>query len=143
MNKSAACWVTESLDTDFYYGAWNHREATALGLTRNMNHWARGIMGYPIHGSRDREVSLRKPAGHSIVLVGYDDEVEVTIQSLMTDGSTKEFTQRGVYYFKNSWGMESFGIDFELNGRAYSGYGMITQAYAHEFGQFFQLPLKQ
>ncbi|MBK7961490.1 MAG: hypothetical protein IPK04_10000 [Bdellovibrionales bacterium] len=79
----------------------------------------------------------------SIVLVGYDDNVEVTVDSLMDDGTTKSFTYRGVYYFKNSWGTDKFGVQFSLNGKVYPGYGMITQKYAHDFGQFFQMLVKK
>jgi hypothetical protein len=132
-----------TLDIDFYYGAWNHREAAELGLTRNMDHWARGIVGYPAPNSKDREVSPTQPAGHSIILVGYDDNIEVKVDSLMADGTTKSLIYRGVYYFKNSWGTDKFGVQFMLNGNSYPGYGMITQQYAHDFGQFFQMLLKK
>ncbi|MBK7961489.1 MAG: hypothetical protein IPK04_09995 [Bdellovibrionales bacterium] len=52
-----------TLDVDFYYGAWNHREAANYGLTRNMDHWALGIVGYPAEDSKDRVVSHENPAG--------------------------------------------------------------------------------
>jgi hypothetical protein len=61
----------------------------------------------------------------------------------MDDGTTKSFTYRGVYYFKNSWGTDKFGVQFSLNGKVYPGYGMITQKYAHDFGQFFQMLVKK
>ena len=53
-------------------------------------------------------------SGHSILVVGYDDNkiVEKTIK--MADGKMKKFTYKGVYYFKNSWGTSSFGRDFEI-----------------------------
>src|SRR5262249_37730670 len=68
-----------TLDIDFYYGAWNHREAAdgELGIGRNLSDWARGIVGYPEADSLDVEKSREKPAGHSVLIVGYDDTVKV------------------------------------------------------------------
>jgi hypothetical protein len=74
--------------------------------------------------------------------VGYDDEKVTKTKMLMDDGSTKEFSYKGVYYFKNSWGIKGSGRDFTLNGVSYPGYGMITQKYAHEHGRFFHYPTK-
>jgi hypothetical protein len=59
----------------------------------------------------------------------------------MKDGSEKTFTYRGVYYFKNSWGATNFGVDFEINGVNYPGYGMMVQKYAHAEGSFYLMPL--
>lgn len=131
-----------TLDIDFYYGSWNHREAEGLGINRDMNLWNKGVVTYPEPRSADREYSNKEPAGHSVVIVGYDDNVIVTFTAKMTDGSLKTFTRKGVYYIKNSWGTTGFGAQFELAGKKSPGYGMITQDYAHEFGQFFQLRLK-
>lgn len=133
--------IPVTLDVDFYYGAWNHRKSTELGLTRNMENWGLGIVGYPEVGSLDREVSLQEPAGHSIVLVGYDDNATVKITTQMANGTLATNTYKGVYYFKNSWGTESFGINAKYKGTAIPGYGMITQKYAHEFGGFYRMPL--
>jgi len=130
-----------TLDFTFYYGAWNHRLAPEVGISRNMDHWAKGIVGYPEPGSVDRDRSSEKAAGHSVVVVGYDDEREVETTVQMSDGTTKTFKHKGVYYFKNSWGTESFGVDFEIDGVKYPGYGMITQDYANEIGSFFRLAL--
>ncbi|MGZ3787769.1 MAG: C1 family peptidase [Bacteriovorax sp.] len=130
------------LEVDFYYGAWNHREADEFAIGRNMDHWSKGIIAYPETGSMDAEESPKHPSGHSILIVGYDDNkiIEKTIK--MTDGSTKKFTYKGVYYFKNSWGVSNFGRDFEIDGEKYPGYGMMVQKYAEELGQFFQMPLQ-
>ncbi len=131
------------IDLDFYYGAWNHREGPNFGIPRAQEPWAEGMVGYPEIGSVDRKMSEAHPEGHSVVLVGYDDNAEMKTSQLMEDGSTKEFTYKGVLYFKNSWGASSFGVNFKLNGHPYPGYGAITQKYAEEFGTFFQLPLKK
>ncbi|MDZ4660519.1 MAG: C1 family peptidase [Pseudomonadota bacterium] len=130
------------LDIDFYYGAWNHRIAPTIGVKRNMASWYRGIVGYPEVGSVDLKNSTDEPAGHSFVVVGYDDKKVIETEVLMTDGSKKKFKHVGVYYFKNSWGTDGFGKKFTLNGKSYPGYGLITQDYAHEYGAFFNLPLR-
>lgn len=135
-----------TLDLDFYYGAWNHREADALGIGRNMEHWRLGIVGHPAPGSLDESKSLDSPAGHSIVVIGYDDTIEVETTQRFYDPKTKKVVTkpvvyRGVYYFKNSWGSDSFGVDMTIDGRKAPGYGMITQAYAHEHGGFYRMPL--
>ena len=125
-----------------YYGAWNHREGTPLGIPLDAGNWAKGWVGYPEPDSIDRDKSPSAPAGHSILIVGYDDNAVLTTNVQMEDGSQKTFTYQGVYYFKNSWGTDSFGADFQADGVSAPGYGAITQKYAEEFGSFYQLPLK-
>ncbi len=127
------------LELDFYYGAWNHRGGEELGLVRDMSNWAKGIIGNPEPGSLDLEKSPSKPAGHSVLVVGFDDNRIVKIKTQMADGTTKVFTYKGVYYIKNSWGTTSFGSEFEVDGVNYPGYGMITQKHANADGSFFAL----
>jgi hypothetical protein len=133
--------IPVTLDLSFYYGSWNHRLTTELGISRNLDAWAKGIVSFPEEGSLDLAKSDEKPAGHSVVVVGYDDEKEVTYTIPMEDGTNKTFTRKGVYYIKNSWGTLGFGADFELNGEKFPGFGMITQDYANQHGQFYQLTL--
>ena len=129
------------LDINFFYGAWNHRKATDLGIGRSMDHWSKGIVGYPEKNSVDYKKSQEKDnrAGHSVLLVGYDNEKEVTTTVKMQDGTTKSFTYKGVYYFKNSWGTSSFGLSSDIDGNVNPGYGLITQKHAHEHGSFYKL----
>ena len=127
------------VELDFFDGAWNHSDGPAHGIHRSMDQWYRGIVGYPEVGSVDRTQGLRAKDGHSVLIVGYDDDLEVSTSSVMNDGSVQKFSYKGVYYFKNSWGTESFGSHFELEGERFPGYGMMTQAYAHEFGGFYKL----
>jgi C1A family cysteine protease len=87
----------------------------------------------------DRQMSKTKPTGHSVLLVGYDDNATITTVQKMTDGSERSFTYRGVFYFKNSWGTDSLGAGFTIDGQRVPGYGVITQQYAFEFGEFFSL----
>jgi len=128
------------MGTKLYYGAWNSSKVDTFDIQpRDKSSWYSGIVGYPEPGSRDRDISAVNGGGHSILIVGYDDNVIVKTKALMTDGTTKEFTYKGVYYFKNSWGVKGFGKKFSLNNRSYPGYGMITQKYAHEFGTFYSI----
>lgn len=129
------------LEVDFYYGAWNHREADEFGIGRNLDQWSKGIVTNPENGSVDAYESPKHPAGHSILVVGYDDNKIVENIVKMKDGTTRKFTYKGVYYFKNSWGTSSFGKDFEVDGEKHPGYGMMVQKYAEGLGQFFQMPL--
>lgn len=128
------------MGTKLYYGSWNSSKTTKLDIQeRDKEKFYQGIVTYPEKGSRDRRISGEKGGGHSIIIVGYDDSKVVHSRMQMEDGSWKNFTYKGVYYFKNSWGTRGFGKKFELNGKSYKGYGMITQKYAHEFGSFFQV----
>jgi hypothetical protein len=129
------------LEIDFYYGAWNHGGGQSLGIERNMEHWYQGIITSPEEGSLDAEKSPEKRAGHSVLVVGYDDNRIVTKEIQMADGTRQTFTYKGVYYIKNSWGTSSFGKDFEVDGVKYPGYGMIVQKHADEEGSFFFMPL--
>lgn len=135
--------VPLTLDLDFYYGAWNHPRAEKLGIGRDEKLWEEGVVGYPEKDSLDWEKSVTERAGHSVVIVGYDDEATITSRLRMRDGSEQVFTWKGVYYFKNSWGMDRFGLRFRLDRSYYPGYGVITQRYAHELGAFFKLPLAE
>jgi len=130
------------MGTKLYYGSWNHSKTKKLNIQkRDKSKWYKGIVTYPEPGSVDRKISFEQGGGHSIILIGFDDEKVVKSKMLMEDGSWKEFTYQGVYYFKNSWGWKSYGRDFEINGKPIPGYGMITQKYAHEMGSFFHVPL--
>ena len=126
-----------------YYGSWNHSKTEKFNIQkREKKIWYNGIVGFPEEGSKDRRICDERGGGHSIVLVGYNDKKTITSKVLMEDGTWKKTTYKGVYYFKNSWGVRGFGRDFKLNGKSYPGYGMITQKYLDELGRFFELPLK-
>ncbi|OIQ20380.1 MAG: hypothetical protein BM556_00100 [Bacteriovorax sp. MedPE-SWde] len=128
------------MGTKLYYGSWNSKKTITHEIQeRDKKKWYKGIVSYPEPGSRDRRISFEKGGGHSLILVGYDDEVVVNSRMQMEDGSWKKFSYKGVYYFKNSWGVRGFGKRFKLDGISYPGYGMITQKYAHEMGSFFRI----
>lgn len=131
--------IPVSVKLQVFFGSWNHSHGDSLGIDRDPNLFAKGIVTYPDAGTLD-EVKSRGEAGaiHSVVLVGYDDNVEVTYNKKMTDGSTRTFTHRGVYYFKNSWGTAKFGSQFKLGNSRIPGFGMIVQDYANK-GEFFAI----
>lgn len=108
------------LEMDFFYGAWNHPKMEDLEIgPRDLNEWAKGRVGNPTQ--EDILQSRRLPAGHSIVIVGYND-------------------QERVYYFKNSWGTVGFGADSDLLGPGSTpGYGSIPYEYAHQWGSFYRI----
>ncbi len=128
------------LEMDFYFGAWNHALADEYGIGRNMDHWYKGIVFIPEPNSVDWAESNKHMSGHSILVVGYDNNRVITKTVKMSDGTSKTFSHKGVYYFKNSWGTDGFGKDFEIDGVKYPGYGMIVQKHANEQGAFFSLP---
>src|SRR5690606_5092608 len=114
---------------DFFYQSWNHRRST---LPTNAEYWDQGYVLYP--NDEDKRISLEKRAGHAVVLVGWDDDLEVPIvdengdQVIGADG--QPVLERGFYVFKNSWGSTGFGIANPFG----PGYGYISQRYVHEFG---------
>lgn len=130
-----------TLELDVHYGAWNHPLADDYGIGWDRDEWRKGIVSYAEPQSVDRLESNKNRAGHSVVIVGYDDNRIVQKTMKMRDGTEQTFTYKGVYYFKNSWGTTSFGSEFEIDGVIYPGYGMITYKYANEYGSFFQLPV--
>ncbi len=111
------------LSVDFFYGAWNHRLMEEYGIgKRDMKKWAQGVVSTPT--SQDVQLSHQHPAGHSIVVVGYNDAEKV-------------------YYFKNSWGTGSFGAQSDILGsNSTDGYGKISYGYAHNYGTFFQVGIQ-
>lgn len=128
-----------TLDIDFFYGAWNYDSGTKYNIRVSPELWAQGVITYPEKGSLDR--AKRDGGGHSVLVVGYDTEREVSYYVSMKDGTYKKFTRKGVYYIRNSWGTEDWGKDFEIDGVKAPGYGMILMDTAHEYGQFFRLSI--
>jgi len=112
----------------FYYQSWNHRSSE---LTTNNSYWRKGYVTYP--NAQDKTKSLEKRAGHSFVVVGWDDELEVQKRdgdgTLLTDGNGNPVTEKGFWLFKNSWGENSFGVEHEAG----PGYGWISMQYVQEF----------
>ncbi len=113
----------------FFYQGWNHGGSN---LRVNKEYSRQGYVLYP--NDADKEYSNAHRAGHSYLLVGWDDNLEVPImdkngqQVLDENGNPK--VEKGFWLFKNSWGTDSFGIK---NPKG-AGYGWISYKYVEEFG---------
>ena len=87
----------------FFYQAWNHRLSPIP--VDSATYWKEGVVFYP--NAKDKAESLKKRAGHAIVLVGWDDDKEV--QPLdeagkpAVDGAGAPIKEKGFFIFKNSW----------------------------------------
>jgi len=112
----------------FFYQAWNHG---ASSLPVSNTYKRKGYITYP--NDEDKAASAMRPAGHSILLVGWDDNLEVPRLNAMgqplTDAMGRPVVERGFFLFKNSWGTGSFGVE---NPRG-DGYGWISYRYVKEY----------
>lgn len=113
----------------FFYQAWNHRRSE---LPTSREYWKEGYVLNP--NADDERISLEKRAGHSILLVGWDDTLEVPMLDsageVITDENGDPVLERGFFLFKNSWGTGSFG---SANPHG-DGYGWISMRYVEEYG---------
>lgn len=117
---------------DFFYQAWNHRKST---LPVNSSYWSKGYVLFP--NDADVEESHKQRAGHSIVIVGWDDDLEVPIVDKdgkqILDASGKPKVEKGFYIFKNSWGTAGFGIENPFG----PGYGYLSMKYVNWYGSAY------
>lgn len=117
---------------DFFYQSWNHRRST---LPVNADYWTEGYVLYP--NAKDIEESHKQRAGHSILIVGWDDDLTVPIvdaagkQVIGSDG--KPVVEKGFYLFKNSWGTAGFGAG-NPHG---AGYGWLSMRYVDRYGSAY------
>ncbi|MFP4599408.1 MAG: proprotein convertase P-domain-containing protein [Persicimonas sp.] len=113
---------------DFFYQSWNHG---ASDLPTNSEYSNNGYVLYP--NDTDKQKSRENRAGHSILLVGWDDDLEVPRMDAegneMVDENGETITEKGFFIFKNSWGT-GFGAD-NPHG---AGYGFISMDYVEEYG---------
>jgi subtilisin-like proprotein convertase family protein/C1A family cysteine protease len=116
----------------FFYQSWNHGSSP---LPTNGSYSAAGYVLYP--NDKDKEESLKKPAGHSFLLVGWDDNLEVQKMDgegkPMVDAQGNPIKEKGFFLFKNSWGTGKFGT---TNPHG-AGYGWISYRYIKEFGSVY------
>jgi subtilisin-like proprotein convertase family protein/C1A family cysteine protease len=116
----------------FFYQSWNHRSSS---LPVNSEYWSEGYVVYP--NDTDKEKSLEKRAGHSILIVGWDDELEVERVDengdVMTDEEGNPITEKGFWLFKNSWGTSGFGIRNPFG----AGYGWLSMRYVEEYASVY------
>ena len=110
---------------DFFYQSWNHGRSR---LTTNSDYSAEGYVLSP--NAEDRmDSSGDRRAGHSFLLVGWDDTLEVPRvdgegNQIMGDDGMPEM-EVGFFLFKNSWGTGRFGT---RNPHG-AGYGWISYRY--------------
>jgi len=116
----------------FFYQSWNHR---ASKLPVNSDYWSEGYVLYP--NASDKEKSLEDRAGHSILLVGWDDDLEVERVDengdVITDEDGNPETEKGFWVFKNSWGTSGFGIRNQFG----PGYGYLSMKYVQEYATVY------
>jgi subtilisin-like proprotein convertase family protein len=110
---------------DFFYQAWNHGGSD---LVTSDEYFANGYVTYPNDADREQD-----PAGHSFVLVGWDDDLEVQERdgegNLLFDDNGDPIMEKGFFLFRNSWGTGSFGTRNPYG----AGYGWISMRYVEEF----------
>ncbi len=116
----------------FFYQSWNHRLSD---LPTNSNYWSEGYVLYP--NAVDKEKSLEKRAGHSILLIGWDDDLEVDKVdengAVKLDDDGNPITEKGFWVFKNSWGTTGFGIRNPFG----AGYGYLSMRYVEEYATIY------
>lgn len=112
----------------FFYQSWNHGRSE---LPTNSDYSAMGYVLSP--NNKDRELSLAKRAGHAILLVGWDDNLEVQkvdeTGKKVVDANGNPIMEKGFFLFKNSWGTGRFGT----RNPEGDGYGWISYKYIEEF----------
>ena len=115
----------------FFYQSWNHG-GTKLAV--NQDNKRAGAVVFPSQG--DQDDSLERRAGHSILLVGWDDNK--TFPRLDEEGNPlldengEPVVDKGFFLFKNSWGTGgSWGSENEFG----KGYGWISYRYVQRWGR--------
>jgi hypothetical protein len=113
----------------FFYQSWNHRKSE---LPINSEYWRKGYVTFP--NAKDQQVSLVKRAGHAILIVGWDDNLEVVSRdeagNPILDAAGNPKKEKGFWLIKNSWGTAGFGIE-STNG---PGYGWLSMKYVAQYG---------
>jgi subtilisin-like proprotein convertase family protein/C1A family cysteine protease len=128
--KTAVVW-----GADFFYQAWNHGGSS---LKVSNEYKRKGYVTYPSDADKkdSREPETRR-AGHSILLIGWDDNLEVPMRDgegkPMVDAEGKPMVEKGFFIFKNSWGTTGFGTESPFG----AGFGYLSFKYVEEFGSAY------
>lgn len=113
---------------DFFYQAWNHGGSR---LPVNASYSRRGIVMAP--NADDIADSRMRPAGHGVLLLGFDQGMEVQRLDGMgrpeVDAMGRPVMERGFFLFKNSWGTGRFGVENPMG----AGYGWIAMRYVEQY----------
>lgn len=116
---------------DFYYQSWSHG-GSSLGI--NKENKLAGAVVSP--GPESIAEGKEKPAGHSILLVGWDDNKQ--FPRLDTDGEPLRdadgniIYDKGFFLFKNSWGA---GGQWGSKNEFGPGFGWLSYSYVQKFGR--------
>lgn len=116
----------------FFYQSWNHRGGS---LPVSGDYARKGYILAP--NAKDIEVSNAKPAGHSILIVGWDDDLEVPVVDETgavvknADGTDKK--EKGFFLIKNSWGTGNFGTENPFG----AGYGWLSMKYVETYANIY------
>jgi len=112
----------------FYYQSWNHGGSE---LVVDKDYFRKGYVTMP--NEEDIADSEARRAGHSFVLVGWDDDLEVQKRdgegNKLTDENGDPIMEKGFFLFRNSWGTGSFGTENPYG----AGYGWISMDYVEEY----------
>lgn len=136
-DRSLKAYMTENragvvATVEFFYQSWNHG-GSLLPVNRNSfrNGWVSGPNAADVTDSRLR------PAGHAVLLLGWNDTLEVPRVdgqgNPVLDANGNPQVERGFWLFKNSWGTGSFGTANPFG----AGYGWISMAYVREHGNCY------
>jgi hypothetical protein len=116
----------------FFYQAWSHGGTM---LVTNPDRKRRGIVQYP--SAEDQTDSRMRPAGHGILLVGFDNEMRVQRINAQgqpeVDAMGQPVYDVGFYLFKNSWNNTWATEQVEGTTTHPGGFGWISQRYVQEF----------
>ena len=117
-----------AVGVDFFYQAWNHG-LSKLPIDRSQ--LKLGVVRYP--NQDDIDSSHTQRAGHGILIVGWDDDLEFPAvdkdDKPVVDASGNPVMQKGFYIFKNSWGTNVWGTENPYG----AGYGYIAEKYIEDF----------
>lgn len=111
----------------FYYQAWGHGGSKIPTYKGYRQH------GYVVTpNAADVQSSNEHRAGHSIILVGWDDNLEVQAiaadGTLAVDAAGQPVMQKGFFLFKNSW-----GTGWATSNPRGAGYGWISYEYVSRY----------
>lgn len=114
----------------FFYQSWSHGGSN---LKTNSDLRAAGLIAYPGEADKKDSLEVKSRAGHSILLVGWDDNVEIPVLDeagkALTDPNGNPIVKKGCFLFKNSWG-DSWAPKTPAGK---TGYGCISYDYVQEF----------
>jgi C1A family cysteine protease len=123
----------------------SNKQAVTAGMTFFYQSWNHGGSKIPVSGeykrkgyilapnAKDKELSLVKRAGHSILIVGWDDDLEVPVLDengkQIVDADGEILMEKGFFLIKNSWGTTAFGTENPFG----AGYGWLSMKYVEEY----------